>query len=56
MKCAAEVNFSENIALEYIFSSKYLNRWREIDARVRRLVASFLQSGGGPRAVVGREP
>ena len=49
--CEADVNFSEDIALKYIFDSKYLDRWREIDARVRRLVGSFLLSGGGPRAV-----
>jgi hypothetical protein len=56
VRCAANADFSENIWLEYIFDSKYLERWREIDARVRRLVASFLQTGGGPRAAVGREP
>ena len=56
VKCTGSANFSEDIALDYMFDAKYLARWREIDARVRRLVASFLQSGGGPRAVTDAGP
>lgn len=42
--CNAHTDFAEDVALDYVFSSNHIHRWREIDTRARALVASFLVS------------
>ena len=42
--CRAQTNLMADVVLDYHFSSLYLNRWQEIDARARALASSFLMT------------
>jgi hypothetical protein len=39
--CKTRTDYTRDIALEYVFSSNHISRWKEIDAKARALVDSF---------------
>ncbi len=40
-RCTAHVDFNEIVSLKYSFPLEYIKTWREIDQKVRDLIATF---------------
>lgn len=41
LNCTAHTDFKDNVAVKYIFNSRNLARWHDIDAKVRGLLTSL---------------
>ena len=42
--CSSKSNYQEKVALEYVYSRDYFSEWRQVDSKLKALVAEFEQA------------